>query len=260
MEDNLQRVFSILISVIIFFFMPLYISFEKKDDISYALALKITDNFVTNVTNKGYISKKMYDNFVDELAATDNVYEIHLEHRAKRYYPVIIGYDRDNKIVKKFDPEIYEIQSEDKLKDLVTGSNVSNIVGSKLIAKYEFSYDMKEEIYNENQILEQVYSTSKPLNLVSSTEYMRLNVSSIPFVPNSYGVSSGTNTYSNVYTMSQGDEFSVVIKNTNTTLAASMFNTFTFAGSAGVSSRVYINYGSTVKEESYRYLDFSSDI
>ena len=54
MEDNLQRVFSVLISVLILFLMPLYITFEKMDDISYSLALKITSNFVDNVNAKGY--------------------------------------------------------------------------------------------------------------------------------------------------------------------------------------------------------------
>ena len=34
MEDNLQRVFSILISILILFILPLYIAFEKMDDIS----------------------------------------------------------------------------------------------------------------------------------------------------------------------------------------------------------------------------------
>ena len=38
MEDNLMRVFSVLVSVIILFILPLYITFEKMDDISYSLA------------------------------------------------------------------------------------------------------------------------------------------------------------------------------------------------------------------------------
>ena len=59
MEDTLQRVFSVLVAIVIFFLLPLYIAFEKKDDISYSLALKITSNFVDNVKNKGYLSKKI---------------------------------------------------------------------------------------------------------------------------------------------------------------------------------------------------------
>ena len=76
MEDNLQRFFSILISVLIFFILPLYITFEKIDDISYSLALKITSSFVDEVTAKGYISEEMYNNFVSRLSVTGNTYEI----------------------------------------------------------------------------------------------------------------------------------------------------------------------------------------
>lgn len=250
MEDNLQRVFAILISVIIFFFMPMYISFEKKDDISYALALKITDSFVSNVTSKGYISKKMYDNFIDELAATDNVYEVKMEHRAKRYYPVIVGKDTNNKLVK-YEPSLYEVTEDKNLKDKITGSIIFDN------GTFEMSYDMKEEIYNESQILNTITSTKKPLNYYQDGEYSVLSKDNIAYNPIAYGkLIEGTNTYNNIYTMSLGDEFTIIIKNTNTTLAASMFNTFTFSGDAGVRPRVYINYGSTVKEESYRFLNF----
>ena len=79
MEENVQRVFAILISVIIFFIFPVYIAYEKKDDISYALALKITTEFVNNVKNNGYISYDMYTKFVSDLAATDNMYDIKFE-------------------------------------------------------------------------------------------------------------------------------------------------------------------------------------
>lgn len=258
MEDNLQRVFAILISVIIFFFMPMYISFEKKDDISYSLALKITDKFVNNVTSKGYISKQMYDNFVDELAATDNTYEIKMEHRAKRYYPVIIGHDADNNVIK-YEAALYDISDDNN--SLVLKSNGSKIYDN---APFEMSYDMKEEIYNEKQIIDTISSTEKPFNYYSSEEYRNIKNDDIKFLPYIYGklANNATSTYNNIYTMSVGDEFSIVIKNTNTTIATSMFNTFTFSGDAGVRARVYINYGGTVKEESYRFLNFenASDI
>ena len=80
MEDNLLRVFSVLISVLIFFILPLYITFEKIDDISYSLALKITSNFVDNVNAKGYLTQEMYDDFVSRLSVTGMVYDIKMEH------------------------------------------------------------------------------------------------------------------------------------------------------------------------------------
>ena len=49
MDGILQKVVSVLIAVVILFILPVYIAYEKKDDISYALALKITTDFVDNV-------------------------------------------------------------------------------------------------------------------------------------------------------------------------------------------------------------------
>ena len=99
MEDILQRVFPILISVLILFILPLYITFEKMDDISYSLALKITSNFVDNVTAKGYISEEMYNDFISELSVTGNVYDIKMEHVAKKYNPVFYVYDSSEKVI-----------------------------------------------------------------------------------------------------------------------------------------------------------------
>ena len=82
MDGVLQRVVSILISVVIFFILPIYIAYEKKDDISYALALKITTDFVDNVNSKGYITSEMYDDFIAELAVTQNSYDVYMEHTA----------------------------------------------------------------------------------------------------------------------------------------------------------------------------------
>ena len=255
MEDNVQRVFAILISVIIFFFLPMYIAFEKRDDISYALALKITNNFVENVTNKGYLSKDIYNNFVDELAATDNVYDIKMEHIAKKYYPVFYVYEDSGftKISKKLD---YSIASNSYTYD-AEEHTLKNNTGNVAYENVELSYDMKLERYNEKQILAAIDSEKKPLNLLTPNEYKGYTFKDIPYNPVVYGTQiDSTGKYDNFYTMSAGDEFSVIIQNTNGTIATSMFNTFTFAGDAGVRSRVYINYGGTVKEEQYKYIKF----
>ena len=80
MDGILQRIISILIAVVIFFILPVYIAYEKRDDISYALALKITTDFVNNVNARGYLDSKMYDDFISELALTQNSYDVYMEH------------------------------------------------------------------------------------------------------------------------------------------------------------------------------------
>lgn len=259
MEDNVQRIFAILISIIIFFFLPMYIAFEKRDDISYALALKITNNFVENVTNKGYLSKEMYDNFIDELAATDNIYDIKLEHVSKKYFPVFYVYKDSSfkEVSKKLD---YSLATSSYTYD-VEGKKLDPKIGGLSINNVELSYDMKLERYNEKQILEVLNTDTKPFIRLNSSDYKNYSYENIPYNPIVYGrlIDGTTDKYENYYAMSAGDEFSVIIQNTNGTIATSMFNTFTFAGDAGVRSRVYINYGGTVKEEQYKELDFSTN-
>ena len=114
MDGVLQRVVSILISVVIFFILPIYIAYEKKDDISYALALKITTDFVDNVNSKGYITSEMYDDFIAELAVTQNSYDVYMEHTAKKYNPVIYSYNDDMTTIRsKFDYNLYKDDFED---------------------------------------------------------------------------------------------------------------------------------------------------
>ena len=52
--------------------------------------------------------------------------------------------------------------------------------------------------------------------------------------------------------MSKGDEFTVIIKNTNTTVASILFNTLTFGANTGNDTKVYINYGGSIQSEEYR--------
>ncbi len=244
MEDTLQRVFAILIAVIIFFLLPLYIAFEKKDDISYSLALRITTNFVENVKSKGYLSKEMYDNYISRLAVTGNVYDIKLEHVAKKYNPVIYSYNDDYSEVKaKFDYNMYKDQFEN--------GEINSVSG--LYKNLVLAYDLYETRYNEGQIIESLDLNQQVIKRVTNgtTEidnYKAVNRDEIPVVSGIYRTSDN----GALYPMSKGDEFTVVIKNTNTTVASVLFNTLTFGANTGNDTKVYINYGGTIQSEEYR--------
>lgn len=217
MDDNLQRVFSVLLSVIILFILPLYITFEKIDDISYSLALKITSNFVDNVNAKGYVTEEMYNDFVSRLTVTGMTYDIKMEHVAKKYTPAYYAYNENNVLLNTFDYSIYSSYinkdaSEGNVEINGTRYNKDNI---------KLSYSTSEIKYTEKQILDKINSNDDK-----------------------------------IYTMNKGDEFGVRIKNDNVTIATVLFNAFTL-GIGGIenNTRVYINYGGTVAEEEYRTLD-----
>lgn len=243
MDDNLQRVFSILISTIIFFMLPLYIAFEKKDDISYALALKVTSNFVDEVKSKGYISKDMYDDYMADLYVTGNTYDVGMEHVAKKYYPVIYSYT-DNTFKKiadsglaKFDYSLYKNKLQAGPTGVITetSTNYTNL---------NLSFNLQKEIYTEDQILRALEEKSTELTNVDN--YGIKTIDDIPLYPNIYNFNGKK------YTMNIGDEFSVTIKNTNMTIASVLFNTLTFGVNTGNVPKVYIDYGGTIENEDYK--------
>ncbi len=228
MEDIVQRVFAILMSVFMFFILPLYIAFEKKDDIAYALALKITNSFVDNVNSKGYLTLDMYDKYISELSTTGNVYDVSLEYNAKEYNPVLQVSEKDADGNKKI------IETYDYLE------KKDSFVDGKIDGKAaELTYKLSEVKYTTQQILDLLgYSN----NYVSSSDYGAKNIGSLPTVPRIYGLSD-----EGVLLMNEGDQFTVVVRNTNTTVATVLFNTLTFGANAGNDTKVYINYGGTVK-------------
>ena len=228
MEDIVQRVFAILMSVFMFFILPLYIAFEKKDDIAYALALKITNSFVDNVNSKGYLTLDMYDKYISELSTTGNVYDVSLEYNAKEYNPVLQVSEKDADGNKKI------IETYDYLE------KKDSFVDGKIDGKAaELTYKLSEVKYTTQQILDLLGNSN---NYISSSDYGAKNIGSLPTVPRIYGLSD-----EGVLLMNEGDQFTVVVRNTNITVATVLFNTLTFGANAGNDTKVYINYGGTVK-------------
>lgn len=261
MEDNLQRVFSILISILILFILPLYIAFEKIDDISYSLALKITSNFVDNVTAKGYVSKEMYNDYISRLSVTGNVYDVKMEHVSKKYEPALFVYNNENRLISILDYSLYAEQwkdSEDILK--LTSYKKSDI---------KLSYNTSEIKYTQEQILKALDGNDTvPYSEMSLSKYKEVDknsINNVPYMYANYKLNDEGNmevdNENRIYTMNKGDEFSVRIKNENVTIATVLFNAFTLGiGGTENNVRVYINYGGTIKEEEYKNLEKNNKV
>lgn len=252
MEGILQKVVSIIVAVVIFFILPIYVAYEKRDDISYALALKMTTDFVENVKSKGYISSDMYADYIQKLAVTDNSYDIYLEHTAKKYNPVIYSYTDDLKTIRgKFDYNLYKNQYKNGQITIDSGSNAGTY--NNLI----LAYDLSEKVYTQDQILATIGTNQNALADVNNLEYYRsLDYRSLPSTSNLYKLDSQSN---NIYTMNQGDEFNVIIKNKNVTMASVIFNLVTFGAGSQNTTKVYVNYGGTIKAETYRNRNVNDD-
>lgn len=258
MEDIVQRVFAIIFAVLVFFIMPIYMTFEKRDDISYALALKITTNFVNTVKAKGYLTADMYADFVSKLGASNNTYEIKLEHKRKVYNPVINVYDSSSKLVDTLDYSIYEDEYkkfdnnnksnwEIKTKDFNGQQKNYNAKNGYTL---KLTYKLGELIYTEEQIINFLNQEVKDnFNYFTMTDDQYKKNSKISSMPVTYDVDGKA-----IYKMSNGDEFNVIIRNTNITIASILFDALTFNGGTADMPRVYINYGAIIKNQEYTEL------
>ena len=245
MEEVVQRVFAILISVIIFFLLPLYIAFEKKDDIAYSLALRVTTDFVDNVTSKGYLTIDMYNKFISDLSLTDNVYNISLEYIAKEYNPIIqIKNKNTNEIINEYDylvaKKLYDDYQNGLNEDLLTDNSLDSTNG-----EVQLTYKLTETKYYTDQILKMIESSDT--EHISDSEYAaKTSVDDLPTFMRIYGEED-----KGLLPMNEGDQFNVIIRNQNTTIATVLFNTLTFGANSGNDTKVYVNYGGTIQNQEY---------
>lgn len=87
MEESISKFVTAILAIVIMFIFPVYIAYEKKDDISYALAVRYTQDFVDKVRSKGYITRELYQDYAARLLTTGNTYDIEMEHRYVRFDP-----------------------------------------------------------------------------------------------------------------------------------------------------------------------------
>lgn len=240
MQEHVQLILSFLIAAIIFFVLPVYMAYEKKDDLAYALALKATTEFVEASRIRGYVSYQSYNNLLSALAATGNIYDIRMEHKAKKVYPIINSYTNNTykDIRMQFDYNAFR------------NSMASGTISYKGITYGYLKIASKEtiEVFTDKQIID-VLQRSDVSELSSATIGEYIAMTNIPSITNMYTLSNeGKNS---IYTMSHGDEFNVIIRNKNTTVATILFNLFTIGSAGGQNTRIFINYGGTVVSENY---------
>lgn len=182
MKDNLSIVITIIVLVLLMVLFPLYNFFERQDDMSYNLVLKATTNFADQVMNNGYIDQNMYNNLVNELGNTGNIYDIQIEAHRK-----VLTKDKDNITSDTYVEQSYIDYNDDIFNSLEKSNGV-----------------MDKQLKN------------------------------------------------NIYLMNENDEIYVKVKNSNTTLAGSLFNSIIVTSSK---TRIEVNYGGIIKNNSWAKID-----
>lgn len=128
MKDNLSIVILMIIFVMLIVFFPLYNYFERQDDMSYNLVLRETTTFVDKVLSNGYISNDTYQEFLDSLANTGNLYDVQLEAHKR----IITSDTQNNAEGYKDYIEQYEIDYNDDILSIDPTKNNANLTNKQI--------------------------------------------------------------------------------------------------------------------------------
>lgn len=250
MEDNIQTIVIAVISVFLLFIFPVYMAYEKKDDISYALAMRYTQDLVDEVRSKGYITKYMYDDYRAKLKVTGNSYDINMTHEYNRYDPITNYYTID--VNGKYTLAKTTTQEEKKLlvnqgiaegllTDESTNSEQNKYIAILLQEEFKTTAD-KIRIEDTYQISKQIYTTEYIESIIRSEKKLAPNSSGDQVNCDDINSNAGCQY---AYIMNLDDNFNVTIKNTNTTLATVIYNMVT-ANTLDENTRIYVNYGGAI--------------
>ena len=249
MENHFQRVVAFLLSVLLFFIFPIYVTYEKKDDLSHAMASKITHLFVDNVRNKGYVSPKMFDEFNKLLTMTGNQYDIEMEHYKKRYDPVVYIYGvRNGKVVvvdemttEYYDTNIngadnfsYRGKNYAKYLSSQTGGYMSGEIPGVTVETIKKTAKISREVFHDATIRNKIFP--KYMYKIMTDDGKNLEMPSKESVVRKY-------------MLAVGDNFNVKIRNKNTTLATVIFYTITSQKQQYGVPKIYISYGGVVRNQ-----------
>lgn len=78
-SDTLITLVAIFLAAILMFIFPLVAVSENQDDVTQLALQTATEEFVTNASTKGYISREDYDAYCAKIGATGNTYDIQIE-------------------------------------------------------------------------------------------------------------------------------------------------------------------------------------
>lgn len=88
MSNSISKWFAALLALLLLYVVPAGELSRRQDDLSRLVVYQSVTKFVDGVRTKGYITPTMYNDFIQELAATGNEYDVQMEHQHKKYHPV----------------------------------------------------------------------------------------------------------------------------------------------------------------------------
>ncbi|BFH62185.1 hypothetical protein [Paenibacillus azoreducens] len=88
MSSAVSKFVAVLLAVALMFVYPASEAYQRQDDLSRIIVYNAVTQFVDAVRNKGYVTPVMYQDFLIEIQATGNEFDVQMEHMHKTYTPV----------------------------------------------------------------------------------------------------------------------------------------------------------------------------
>lgn len=152
--ESFGRMFEILVTIVLIFFIPIQYFAVKQDMISQTYVTTQTTYLVDSVRNLGYLNKGMYESYLRKLQGTNNIYEIRMTHYqlvneeenedyTKHYFST---YEKDilNQVYEDSGNGRYEFHQGDYL--MVKVQNKNKTLGSILTGNFMGISPPKEQI------------------------------------------------------------------------------------------------------------------
>lgn len=94
--NSFSKIIAILISVFLLFIAPILYLAQKQDAIILTVVEKETTDFINTVRNNGYVNRDMYQQYINKIDKTGNIYDIQICHAHKKTVP---NYDESTNTV-----------------------------------------------------------------------------------------------------------------------------------------------------------------
>lgn len=135
MANPFENVIDIIVALLFMFLFPIIIINQEKDIIVNTVVEEKLDDFVDNISVKGYVSKKMYEDFAFKISKLMPGSQIAIEHQARIYYPIYERRDGKDFFTGKMEEiyiyswnnEILEAISTDKNKYYLNQGDYFNV-------------------------------------------------------------------------------------------------------------------------------------
>lgn len=139
MGDSLSKIVALFLAVLLLFIFPILNMFENQDDTTQVFVLTETAKFVDSARSLGYITPTMYREFAYKLSATNNIYEVEMEHYHKKFNPVYDDPTDDTTFKNDFSVDYWATFTGEIMEvlfpDSSTGSNYEMSKGDYFIIK-----------------------------------------------------------------------------------------------------------------------------